>query len=178
MDPAALLADLGKFVLLDELPKTPSGKINRSALPSPDRFAADSAEGYVAPRTAIEERLTRTWVEVLGYSRIGMHDNFFNDLGGHSLLATRLLSRVRDTFEVELPLRTIFERPTVAALAQMIELASGHADGRREPTITRISREHHRVTLHAEGGLPSLDRLNLTRTPARNRDTAKPGDAT
>jgi amino acid adenylation domain-containing protein len=163
------------FVLLDELPQTPSGKINRRGLPPPDRFGSESEESYVAPRTVCEERLVKVWGEVLGFSRIGVHDNFFSDLGGHSLLATRLLSRLRDTFEIELPLRAIFDSPTVAGLAQLIPLASGRdRGGRREPAITRISREQHRVTLSSEGGLSSPELLDLPRIGSRKRFAEKP----
>jgi amino acid adenylation domain-containing protein len=151
------------FVLMDALPHTTSGKVDRRALPSPDQLRADAEESYVAPRTLAEETLVKVWGEVLGLSRIGVHDNFFKDLGGHSLLAARLLSRVRDAFGVELPLRTIFEQPTIATLSQVLEVARSRGEKPREPSITRISREQHRVTLSSEGKLPSITSLNLAR---------------
>jgi amino acid adenylation domain-containing protein len=149
------------FVLLDQLPLTASGKVDRRKLPSPDQSRSEVEESYVAPRTSIEERLVKVWGEVLGLSRISVNDNFFNDLGGHSLLATRLLSRVRDSFGTELPLRTIFEQPTVASLAQVIDLFLGRGEEHKGPSITRLSREQHRVTLSQEGGVESSESLNF-----------------
>ena len=104
------------FVLLDALPLTPTGKVDRLALPMPDpvRPALDTA--FVAPRTPIEEAVARIWAEVLGLERVGMHDNFL-ELGGHSLLATQLMARVCEAFQVELPLRRFFEDPTIAGVA-------------------------------------------------------------
>jgi acyl carrier protein len=104
-------------MVLEALPMTPSGKIDRKALPSPE--ARPEGVSYVAPRTEIEEALAAIWSEVLEVEQVGVHDNFF-ELGGHSLVAARVITRVRDTFAVELPLRTMFELPTVEALAQFI----------------------------------------------------------
>src|SRR6202022_3419321 len=90
------------------------------ALPVPRRARAEIEEAYVAPRKAVEEMLAGIWSELLGFEQIGIHDDFFG-LGGHSLLATQMISRVRNAFQVELPLRTLFESPTVAALGERIE---------------------------------------------------------
>ncbi len=107
------------FVMLDALPLTPNGKVDRHALPVPDRARPDLENSFVAPRTSAEEVLARIWAEVLSLDRVGIHDNFF-DLGGHSLLATQIISRVLNTFHVEVPLRSLFESPTVADMAVVI----------------------------------------------------------
>lgn len=107
------------FVMLWSLPLTPSGKVDRQALPVPGPGIPTLTEGYVAPRTLIEHQVAVIWCRVLGLEQLGMDDNFF-ELGGHSLLAMQLLSRVRDTFQVEVPLRRFFERPTVAGMAAML----------------------------------------------------------
>ena len=107
------------FVIIDALPMTPNGKIDRRRLPEPGnlRPALDSA--YTAPRTPMEKELAGIWAEVLALERVGVQDDFF-DLGGHSLGAGRIISRVGAAFNVELPLKTLFDRPTVAAMAQAI----------------------------------------------------------
>jgi amino acid adenylation domain-containing protein len=108
------------FVYLDTLPLTPNGKVDRRALPAPDleRFRLETK--FVAPRTPVEKVLAEIWSKVLGLERVGVHDNFF-ELGGHSLLATQVVARVNQTFEVELPLRVFFEKPTVAGLTEGLE---------------------------------------------------------
>lgn len=106
------------FVSLDAFPLTPNGKVNRSALPVPDWTHA--AATYTAPRTTAEETLAEIWQDVLGIPQVGVHDNFFA-LGGHSLLATRVISRAQQAFQVSIPLRAIFEAPTVAGLATTVE---------------------------------------------------------
>jgi len=107
------------FVFLDVLPLTPSGKVDRQALPEPDDSRPELIEGYVAPSTRIEEALAEMWAQLLGVEKVGIHDNFF-DLGGHSLLAMQLFSRVRGFFQVELPVRCLFEAPTIAALEMVV----------------------------------------------------------
>ncbi|WP_420643178.1 non-ribosomal peptide synthetase [Candidatus Leptofilum sp.] len=106
-------------MLLDEMPLTPSGKINRRGLPEPDDTARAIEQEFVAPRTAVEVIVAKIWSEILGVERVGVNDNFF-DLGGHSLLATQVISRLKSSFKTNLPLRSLFESPTVAELAVAI----------------------------------------------------------
>ncbi|MBE8986272.1 non-ribosomal peptide synthetase [Nostoc sp. LEGE 12450] len=107
------------FVILESLPLTPSGKVDRRVLPAPDLHSELKAK-YIAPRTPVEEMLAQIWAQVLKVEQVGINDNFF-ELGGHSLLATQLVSRIRNIFKVELPLRELFAKATVAELAQAIE---------------------------------------------------------
>ena len=108
-----------EFVFLETLSLTPNGKVDRKALPPLDGVMPNLRHEIVAPRNDIEELVAQVWREVLKLETIGVHDNFF-ELGGHSLLATRVVARVRNNFGIELPLRKLFELPTVAELAQYI----------------------------------------------------------
>lgn len=108
------------FVVLDKLPLTPNGKVDHAALPLPDQSSFASSKEFVAPRTQVEETLAQIWKELLGIAHVGIHDNFF-ELGGHSLLATQVVSRIRKTLKVELPLRVMFDAPTIAGLATNLE---------------------------------------------------------
>ena len=123
------------FVLLDALPLSPNGKVNRLALPAPDAERRDVAGAYIAPRNAIEAALAEIWREVLVRGQIGVNDNFF-DLGGHSLLATQAMTKLTQHFGVELPLRAIFESPTVAELAVAVEAARDSAAGTPAQVLT------------------------------------------
>jgi amino acid adenylation domain-containing protein len=116
-----------RYVLLDRLPLTPSGKVDRKALPMPDATPT-SGSSYVAPRTPLEESLVAIWQEVLKIERVGVKDNFF-DLGGHSLLMMQVVSRVERVLGIAMPVRSFFEFPTIAALAAEIERRrpQGHA---------------------------------------------------
>jgi amino acid adenylation domain-containing protein len=124
------------FVNLATLPLTPNGKLDRRALPEPDAERPELKESFVAAGTPTEEKLVELWAEVLGVSRIGVNDNFF-DLGGDSLLATQLMSRVQKTFQVEAALRDFFDAPTIADLAQNIEAAEQVSDRGASSPIRR-----------------------------------------
>src|SRR6185295_4285596 len=118
---------------------TVNGKVDRKALPEVETRGDEHS--YQAPRTAVEGLLSEIWAqaEVLGVEKLGIHDNFF-DLGGHSLLATRVMSRVRQTFDVEMPLRSVFEAPTVAEMARRVELAISGDVARPADPILRVPR--------------------------------------
>ena len=114
--PAYMIPDT--FVPLDSLPLTTNGKIDRQRLSEPPKSSTID-DNFVAPRTQLEEELAGLWSEVLKVERVGINDNFF-DLGGHSLLATRLMFQLREHFNVDIPLRALFEAPTIATLAPVI----------------------------------------------------------
>ncbi len=119
------------FVTLEALPLTPNGKVDRRSLPTPEISRSDTAN-YAAPRNRIEEKLAKIWTQILNIEIIGIHDNFF-DLGGHSLLVTQLVMKVREAFQIDLPLRILFESPTIAELAQIIE--RGNSNIAAQPVI-------------------------------------------
>jgi amino acid adenylation domain-containing protein len=116
--PAYLVPDA--FVVLEELPRTPNGKLDRHALPAPDYAPWRDCETRVAPRTPAETALAEIWRDVLGVKEVGVEDNFF-ELGGHSLLAVQVVARVRDVFQIEFPMRRMFEQPTLAVAAAALE---------------------------------------------------------
>ena len=128
----------GSFVRLEELPLTPSGKLDRRALAA---IAGDvePAMASAPPRTVLEGVLAGVWTELLGLPSVGVRDNFFH-LGGQSLLATRLVSRVRRLLDVELEIRTIFEEPTIAGLARRIEAARGLVPAATAPPLVSVPR--------------------------------------
>jgi amino acid adenylation domain-containing protein len=146
------------FVFLDALPLNPNGKVDRRALPAPEYGAAE--ETYVAPRTPVEEAVAAIWAEVLRLERVGRLDDFF-ELGGHSLLATRVVSRVRARFGVGLPLRALFEGPTVAEMARVLaeggaEAVAGPGPG---PAPGLEANPHHLLAMIDELSEEELDRL-------------------
>ena len=132
------------FVTLDALPLTRNGKVDRAALRAREDVEFSGTTEYVAPRTPVEETLAKIWSEVLGVPRVGVNDNFF-ELGGHSLLATRLLSRARQAFQTNLPLNKLFETPTIAAFAAVVESVKGNGSATRVPVIKRLARTPQRV---------------------------------
>lgn len=130
------------FVELETLPRTLSGKVDRRALPKPEQARSEHSMPYVEPSTPVEKALAEIWCRVLKLKRVGVHDNFFV-LGGHSLLATQLLSRIRGTFDVELHLRSLFDRPTIAQQAQAItELQLEQESERRDLEIKSDARRN------------------------------------
>ena len=125
------------FVMLDTFPLTTSGKIDRLALPAPERNP-ETEQAYVAPRSALEEVLSTIFAEVLLLERLGVRDNFF-ELGGHSLMATQIASRMREAFRVEVPVRKIFEEPTVEGLAQALLESEGEQIERTAQLLLKLS---------------------------------------
>jgi acyl carrier protein len=119
------------FVLLRGLPLTPNGKIDRLALPAPEGKRPELDTPFSSPRSPIEEELAEIWAEVLSLDRVGIHDDFF-DLGGHSLAATRVISQVIRKFQLELPLQSVFQSPTIAAMAALITEHQGEQLGEEE----------------------------------------------
>lgn len=107
-------------VLLKELPLSPNGKVDRKALPAPEQIRSDLIGEFVPPRTPVEEKLTQIWAEVLKVEKVGIYDNFF-ELGGHSLLTTQLLAKVKEAFNLDISLRSLLAKPTVAGLAENID---------------------------------------------------------
>jgi amino acid adenylation domain-containing protein len=127
------------ILVLESLPLTLNGKVDQRALPLPSPGRETLKESYAAPRTPAEELLTSLWSELLRVEGAGINDDFF-ELGGHSLLATQLISRVRESFNVDLPLRSLFESPTVAGLTRRIETALRAGDGAQSPPLVPVSR--------------------------------------
>ncbi len=117
------------FVTLDQFPLTANGKVDRAALPAPERSGAETT--YVAPRTPSEEALAEIFADVLGVKRVGIHDNFF-ELGGHSLLASQVVSRASDRFDLHIPLKAMFEEPTLAGFADCIAMLDRSRKAREE----------------------------------------------
>jgi amino acid adenylation domain-containing protein len=144
------------YIKLESMPLTPNGKVNRNALPAPEPATA-SREDYVAPRTAVEEVLAGIWAEVLKVDRVGMQSDFF-ELGGHSLLATQVVARIREAFSVDLPLRAIFEIPTVAAQAERVEQLR-RQDSEPVAPLVRIERNGKAPLSFAQQRLWFLDQL-------------------
>jgi acyl carrier protein len=144
------------FILLDALPLSQSGKIDHQALPLPDHGRPELDSLYVAPSTDLEQVVAETWARVLGVERVGIHDNFF-ELGGHSLLATRVVSRLKQALQIEIPLQGLFESPTVAMFSRVVianETVSGQAEktARILKTIRGMSPEEVKKALEEKVG--------------------------
>jgi len=162
MIPAAILP-------LPRIPLTPNGKIDRQALPEPELH---EAKQYVAPRTPTEEVVCNIWAEVLRADRVSTEDSFF-DLGGHSLLATQVISRIRRALNVDLPLRSLFETPTVTAISEQIDRSRRDANAIDVPPITPVSRDQDLPLSFAQQRLWVLDQMEpnnpLYNIPRRTR---------
>jgi len=117
------------FVLLDELPLSPNGKLDLKALPVPELTRPDIEEMFVPPRTPTEEAIAQVWAETLGFKRIGVRDNFF-ELGGHSLQVTQITFQIYDLFAVDIPLASFFDEPTVGGLAAIVSRSVTLVPGR------------------------------------------------
>ena len=128
------------FVLMERLPRTFNGKLDRRALPSPEQARRERPDDSTGPRTPTEELLAGIWSRVLGLQRVGPEDNFF-ELGGHSLLATQVMTRVRDAFQIELPLQNLFAAPTLGGLAAKVEQAVRERHGAETPRVERSVHE-------------------------------------
>ncbi len=128
------------FVYLAEYPLTPNGKVDRKALPEPEGLSIEGAEAFTAPRNPTEERLAEIWADVLKLEQVGVRQNFI-ELGGHSLLAARVASRVWESFGVELPLRSLFDAPTVETLAGLIDGLSEEGVASKAEPLVRVPRD-------------------------------------
>ncbi|MEG4011367.1 MULTISPECIES: non-ribosomal peptide synthetase [unclassified Microcoleus] len=145
------------FVLLEAMPLTPNGKIDRRSLKAPDKNTAEFESNFTCPRTPDEQLIAEIWAEVLGLERVGIHDNFF-ELGGHSLLATQAIARLREAFQIELPLRVLFESPTVATFTESL-LQYRASQKLKAPPIKRASRQGELPLSFAQQRLWFLDQL-------------------
>jgi surfactin family lipopeptide synthetase A len=131
------------IVVLEALPRSPDGEVDRAALPPPDTRGTDLVEDYRAPRSPLEAELAAIWMDILNLERVGIDDNFF-ELGGHSLLATRLVSRLRDVFQVDLPLRRLFEGPTIREFA--LAIVEQQIEQRDDAEIARLLMDMERLS--------------------------------
>jgi amino acid adenylation domain-containing protein len=145
------------FVILDAFPLTANGKVDRRALPTFDGRRPELDAAFVACRTPTEELLGEIWGQLLGVDQVGVYDNFFQ-LGGHSLLATQVVSRIREAFQVEIPLRRLFEAPTIAGLAETIE--AGRGAGLQAPPIVPVRRDGELPLSFAQRRLWFIDQLD------------------
>ncbi len=145
------------WVVLNEMPLTPNGKVDRKALPAPEG-GTESESTYVAPGTPTEESIAEIWARILKVERVGVQDNFFL-LGGHSLLVTQVVSHLREALQVELPLRAIFEAPTVAGLAERVEATRRERPGIQAPPLVPVPRDQPLPLSFAQQRLWFIDQL-------------------
>jgi amino acid adenylation domain-containing protein len=146
------------WVEMERLPLSPNGKVDRKQLPAPDYSRPELGQEYRSARTPAEEVIAGIWAEVLKLDQVGTADNFF-ELGGHSLLATQVVSRIRQAFQVELPLRALFEAPTVCGLAERVEQLQRQQQGLQTPPLEHVSRDQTLPLSFAQQRLWFLDQL-------------------
>jgi amino acid adenylation domain-containing protein len=146
------------FVLLDAMPLSANGKVNRKALPAPEQSRADGGSEYRAPQTPVEEIVAAIFADVLRLERVGIDDNFF-ELGGHSLSATQVVSRIRQNLHVDLPVRTLFESPTVAGLSRAVEERQRGEKGLLVPPLVAVPRDQRLPLSFAQQRLWVLDQI-------------------
>lgn len=148
------------FVFLPKLPVTSNGKIDRRALPAPDinEIMKELKSNYAPPRTAVEEVIAAIWSDILKIQKVGINDNFF-ELGGHSLLATQVISRIKSTFKLEIPLRSIFENPTVSRLSHIVEAEEMNKKGLWNAAILPAPPEENVPLSFSQQRLWFLDQL-------------------
>jgi amino acid adenylation domain-containing protein len=146
------------FVHLRRLPLTLNGKVNQQALPTLEQVRESLRREFVAPRTETERQLAKAWMRILGVERVGIYENFF-ELGGHSLLATQLISRIRDALHVEVPLRNLFEAPTIAGLAEIVEKKSSAEPATQVPALVPVARDRELPLSFAQQRLWFLNEL-------------------
>jgi amino acid adenylation domain-containing protein/FkbH-like protein len=151
------------YVTLQKLPLSPNGKVDRAALPAPDYVHSGLARSEGELRTPAEEVIAGIWEDVLRLERVGRNDQFF-DLGGHSLLATRVVSRIRQAFDVDLPLRTLFEAPVLAALTERVQLLARERHGLSSPPLERAARDRRLPLSFAQQRLWFLDQLEANKS--------------
>ena len=146
------------FLMLEHFPRTPNGKIDRKALSDTDESLFEAETAYIAARTPYQEVLASIWTQVLNLDRIGIADNFF-DLGGHSLLATRVINRIQTSFNIDLPVRYLFDSPTIAALADKVQSIIREGRGLQTPPITSVPRDKYLSLSFAQQRLWFLHQL-------------------
>jgi amino acid adenylation domain-containing protein/FkbH-like protein len=146
------------FVFLETLPLTPNGKVDRKALPAPPEDRSGTSEDFLPPSSAVEQQLAAIWREVLPVKEMGVRDNFF-DLGGNSLLAIQVISRIRESFDVELPISALFDAPTILELAQMVSTNRSGSGSQRFAPLEPISRDGHLPVSPIQERLWFLDQI-------------------
>ncbi|MCP5004726.1 MAG: amino acid adenylation domain-containing protein, partial [Planctomycetes bacterium] len=146
------------IVKVDRFPLSPSGKVDRMALSHPVAVYSDLKADFVAPQSKTEKQLAEIWHNVIGVDKVGINDNFF-ELGGHSLLATQLVSRIRDALQIDIPLRKVFEAPTVCRLAECVTTALQSTSQLQTPPLKQIHRQGKMPLSFAQQRLWFLDQM-------------------